>query len=68
MITFLKKLFTRRKPTYGAQIFQQKSWLERQVEDEIWKRHVYSINRIRWFLIQKKLDNPPQFATFLPPS
>jgi hypothetical protein len=47
MITFLKKLFTRRKPTYGAQIFQQKSWLQRQVEEEIWKRHIYTVNRIR---------------------
>jgi hypothetical protein len=47
MITFLKKLFTRRKPIYGAQIFQQKSWLQRQVEEEIWKRHIYTVNRIR---------------------
>jgi hypothetical protein len=38
MFTFFKKLFTRRKPMYGAQIFQQKSWLSRQVQDAQWKQ------------------------------
>jgi hypothetical protein len=38
MITFLKRLFTRRKPTYGAKIFQQKTWLQRQVEDAQWRQ------------------------------
>jgi len=47
MITFLKKLLTRRKPTYGAKIFQQKTWLQRQVEEEMWKRHSYTVNRIQ---------------------
>jgi hypothetical protein len=39
MIKFLKKLFTRRKPTYGANIFKQRTWLEKQVEEEQFKRN-----------------------------
>jgi hypothetical protein len=39
MIKFLKKLFTRRKHTYGANIFKQRTWLEKQVEEEQFKRN-----------------------------
>lgn len=33
-------LFIRRKPVYGAKIFQQRSWLDRQVDDAIYKREL----------------------------
>lgn len=36
---FFYRLFNRRKPTYGAQIFQQRSWLSKQVDDALWARH-----------------------------
>lgn len=39
MIKSLKKLFTRRKPIYGANIFKQRTWLEKQVEEEQFKRN-----------------------------
>jgi len=35
----IKSLFTRRKPIYGAAIFKQRSWLEKQVEEELYKRN-----------------------------
>jgi len=36
----IKSLFTRRKPVYGPKIFQQRSWLDRQVDDAIYKREL----------------------------
>lgn len=36
----IKSLFTRRKPVYGAKIFTQRSWLDRQVDDAIYKREL----------------------------
>jgi hypothetical protein len=35
---FFCRLFNRRQPTYGAQIFQQRSWLSKQVEEAMWNR------------------------------
>jgi hypothetical protein len=32
---------------YGARIFHQKSWLQRQVEEQQRKNIIYSINQIR---------------------
>lgn len=40
LLTLIKKLFTRRKPVYGAKIFVQRSWLDRQVDDAIYKREL----------------------------
>ncbi len=48
MIKFLKKLFTRRKPTYGANIFKQRTWLEKQVEEEQFKRNRNTLYGIKW--------------------
>jgi 2,4-dienoyl-CoA reductase-like NADH-dependent reductase (Old Yellow Enzyme family) len=36
---FFCRLFNRRQPTYGAQIFQQRSWLTKQVDDALWKKY-----------------------------
>ena len=36
----IKSLFTRRKSVYGPKIFQQRSWLDRQVDDAIYKREL----------------------------
>lgn len=36
----IKSLFIRRKPVYGPKIFQQRSWLDRQVDDAIYKREL----------------------------
>lgn len=47
LLTLIKKLFTRRKSVYGAKIFVQRSWLERQVDDAIYKREML-----------RGLDNP----------
>jgi hypothetical protein len=39
LINRILSLFTRnRKPVYGARIFQQQSWLDKQVQDAQWKR------------------------------
>lgn len=40
LLTLIKNLFTRRKPVYGAKIFTQRSWLDRQVDDAIYKREL----------------------------
>jgi hypothetical protein len=34
----LNKLFKRRQPIYGERIFQQRSWLSKQVEEAMWNR------------------------------
>jgi hypothetical protein len=34
-------LFARRKPIFGSAIFQQQSWLSKQVNEAIWKRNFY---------------------------
>ncbi len=36
----IKTLFTRRQSVYGAKIFTQRSWLDRQVDDAIYKREM----------------------------
>lgn len=35
---FFCRLFNRRQPVYGEQIFQQRSWLSKQVEEAMWNR------------------------------
>lgn len=39
LLTLIKKLFTHRKPIYGAAIFKQRSWLEKKSEEELYKRY-----------------------------
>jgi len=34
----LKKLFTKKKPIFGSRIFEQQSWLDKKVQDALWKR------------------------------
>lgn len=41
MKKLFKKLFTRRKPKYGAGIFYQKTWLTKQVEEALYKRSFF---------------------------
>lgn len=36
----IKNLFTRRQSVYGPKIFTQRSWLDRQVDDAIYKREM----------------------------
>lgn len=36
---FFYRLFDGRQPEYGAQIFQQRSWLTKQVDDALWKKY-----------------------------
>jgi hypothetical protein len=33
------RIFSRRKPVYGAKIFQQRSWLAKKVDDALWDRY-----------------------------
>jgi hypothetical protein len=41
MKNLFKKLFARRQPKYGAAIFQQKSWLDKQVEEALYKKSFF---------------------------
>ena len=36
---FFNRLFNRRQSVYGSQIFQQRSWISKQVDDALWKRY-----------------------------
>ncbi len=39
IINYILSLFTRdRKSIYGSRIFQQQSWLDKQVQESQWKR------------------------------
>ena len=39
IINYILSLFTRnQKSVYGARIFEQQSWLDKQVQDAQWKR------------------------------
>jgi hypothetical protein len=35
---FFYRMFNRRQPVYGERIFQQRSWLSKQVEEAMWNR------------------------------
>ena len=36
---FFYRMFNRRQPVYGERIFQQRSWLSKQVEEAMWKKY-----------------------------
>jgi hypothetical protein len=43
MMTIINKLinlFSKKKPVYGPKIFIQRSWLDRQVDDALYKREM----------------------------
>jgi len=38
---FIKKLFAKKQSTFTARIFEQQSWLDKKVQDAVWKRHFF---------------------------
>jgi hypothetical protein len=37
----LKKLFAKKQSTLTTRIFQQQSWLDKKVQDAVWKRQFF---------------------------
>ena len=37
----IKKLFAKKQPVLTARIFEQQSWLDKKVQDAIWKRQFF---------------------------
>ena len=40
IIQNIKLTFKPEQPKYGAKIFQSQSWLEREIAEELYKRHM----------------------------
>jgi hypothetical protein len=36
----IKQTFKHKQPQYGANIFKSQSWLEREIAEELYKRHI----------------------------
>ncbi len=36
----IKQTFKRKQPKYGPNIFKSQSWLEREIAEELYKRHM----------------------------
>lgn len=39
IINKIKSLFQPKQFTLGPEVFQHRSWLDKQVDDALWKRH-----------------------------
>jgi hypothetical protein len=38
LLNHIISFFSKKQPVYGARIFEQQSWLDKQVQDAQWKR------------------------------